>query len=103
MSSATGVTNIGESQKGYTLSGFVQDDWRARRNLNINMGLRYDYQQPPYERNCGTSNFNPAAINPLDKLPGVYQYACKDYGKTFLNPDYKDFGPRVRLCLGSVQ
>ena len=95
VSSATGVTNIGESQKGYTLSGFVQDDWRARRNLNINMGLRYDYQQPPYERNCGTSNFNPTAINPLDKLPGLYQYACKDYSKTFLNPDYKNFGPRV--------
>jgi hypothetical protein len=95
VSSATGVTNIGESQKGYTLSGFVQDDWRVRRNLNVNMGLRYDYQQPPYERNCGTSDFNPTAINPLDKLPGVYQYACKDYDKTFLNPDYKDFGPRI--------
>lgn len=94
VSSATGVTNVGESEKGYTLSGFVQDNWRVSRRLNVNIGIRYDYQQPPYERNCGSSNFIPGAINPLDKLPGEYQYACKDYGKTYLNPDYKDFGPR---------
>ena len=60
----------------------------------MNIGLRYDYQQPPYERNCGTSNFNPYVINPLDNLKGVYQYACKDYDKSYLNADYKDFGPR---------
>jgi len=94
VSTASGSTHIGESQKGYTLSGFVQDNWRVSRRLNVNIGLRYDYQQPPYERNCGSSNFIPNKINPDDKLPGVYQFACKDYDKTFLNADYKDFGPR---------
>src|SRR5262249_55216811 len=46
------------------------------------------------ERNCGSSNFNPYLINSQDKLAGLYQYACVDYGKTFLQPDYKNFGPR---------
>ena len=98
VSSASVSTHTGESQKGYTLSGFVQDDWRVTRKLNVNLGLRYDYQQPPYERNCGTSNFNPTAKNPLNNLTGAMQYACKNYDKTFLNADYKNFAPRFGVA-----
>ena len=98
VSSAAGGTYLGESQKGFTLSGFVQDDWKLTRHININIGMRYDYQQPSYERNCGTTNFNPTAINPLNKLKGVMQFACQDYGKTYLNPDYRDFGPRFGIA-----
>ncbi|HLJ18148.1 MAG TPA: carboxypeptidase regulatory-like domain-containing protein [Bryobacteraceae bacterium] len=94
-STATVGTYVGESEKGYSLSGFVQDDWRVSAKLNVNLGLRYDYQQPPYERNCGTSNFNPYVVDPNTGLPGRLQFACKDYGKTFLDSDYKNFGPRV--------
>jgi len=86
---------LGESEKGFSLSGFVQDDWRATRRLSLNLGLRYDYQQPPYEKNCGTSNFEPSTVNPLTGLLGSYGYACANYGKTFLDPDYKNFGPRI--------
>lgn len=98
VSSATVSTHLGESQKGYTLSGFVQDDWRVTKQLSLNLGLRYDYQQPPYERNCGTSNFNPNQTNPLVRLQGVMQYACQDYDKSFLNADYRDFAPRLGLA-----
>ncbi len=97
VSSASGVLNTGESEKGFTMSGFIQDDWRIRRNLSINIGLRYDFQQPPYERNCGTSNFNPSVIDPVGNLQGAMQYACKNYGSTFLNPEYTDFAPRFGI------
>ena len=30
---------------------FIQDDWRARGNLTINYGLRYEYVSPYYEAN----------------------------------------------------
>ncbi len=98
VASASVSTHTGESEKGYTLSGFIQDDWRVTKHLSVNLGLRYDFQQPPYERNCGTSNFNPTTVNTLVNLKGVMQYACKNYDKTYLNSDYKDFAPRFGLA-----
>jgi hypothetical protein len=95
VSSATFGTYLGESEQGYSLSGFIQDDWRVTKRLNLSFGLRYDYQEPPYERNCGTSNFNPHATNALNGLSGEMEYACHQYGSTFLNPDHADFGPRL--------
>src|SRR5260370_1214363 len=39
VSSATASTHIGESEKGYALAGYVQDEWRVSRRLAISMGL----------------------------------------------------------------
>jgi len=40
----------------YFASGFVQDDWRVRRNLTINVGLRMDYDGPFHEKYGRTEN-----------------------------------------------
>jgi hypothetical protein len=98
VTSATGGTYTGESEKGFTFSGFVQDDWRVSPRLNLNLGLRYDYQQPPYERNCGTSNFSPTAIDSVGNLIGAMEFACKGYGKTFLQSEFTDFAPRIGIA-----
>jgi hypothetical protein len=42
--------NSNGSWYSYFASGFVQDDWRVRRNLTINVGLRYDYDGPFHEK-----------------------------------------------------
>jgi hypothetical protein len=93
--SASVTTHLGESEVGKSYSGYVQDDWKASRRLTLNLGLRYDYQQLPYERRCGTSNFNPFAINPTNGLPGVTQYACLDYGRAAIREEKNNFGPRI--------
>jgi hypothetical protein len=94
VSSANVTTHLGESEKGYGLTGFVQDDWRIARRLSLSFGLRYDFQLPPYERNGGTTNFNPDATDPLG-LRGRLEFAGVDYGRSALKSDFSNFGPRV--------
>jgi hypothetical protein len=95
VTTASITLNVGESEKGYSMSYFIQDDWRVTHRLTFNLGIRYDYQQPPYERNGGTSNFNPYLIDPVSGLLGATQYARVNYDKSFLHSDYSNFGPRV--------
>ncbi len=40
----------------YYVSGFVQDDWRVRRNLTINLGVRFDRDGPYHEKYNRTVN-----------------------------------------------
>jgi len=93
--SSSVTTHIGESEKGYSLSGYVQDDWRALPRLTLNLGLRYDYQQPPYERNNGLTNFNPNAIDSKSGLLGRTEFAGQDFDRSPFSPDYTNFAPRV--------
>ena len=92
--SATVGTYLGNSQRGRTYSGFFQDDWRASRRLTLNLGLRYDYQDWPYESNNGVSNFNPFGIDPNYGLKGRMEYGGKDFTGSTINPYYRSFGPR---------
>lgn len=57
-------------------SAFVQDQWRIRKNLTINYGLRYDLQRLP----------NPVAPNP--DIPET----------TVINEAKSNFGPRVGVA-----
>lgn len=93
--SASVTTHLGESEVGKAYGFYVNDEWKIRHRLSLNIGLRYDYQQQPFERRCGTSTFNPFAINPTNNLKGVTQYACVDYGRAFSADDKNDFAPRV--------
>ncbi len=93
--SANATSHLPEDHTACSISGFVQDDWRVGRRLTINLGVRYDYQAPPEERDCATSNFNPFETNSQNGLLGRMEFACVDYGGTFLDPDTNDVAPRI--------
>lgn len=93
------TTHLGESQVGKSYGFYINDEWKIRRRLSLNLGLRYDLQQQPYERRCGTSSFNINATNPTNSLKGVTQYACVDYGRAFSANDNNDIAPRVGFSL----
>ncbi len=49
----------------HTGSAFAEDSWQITPKLNINLGLRYDYQQPFYTNDPNLSIFDPTSSTGL--------------------------------------
>jgi carboxypeptidase family protein/TonB-dependent receptor-like protein len=47
-----------------TWAGFIQDDWKFQPRLTLNLGMRYDYQNPLHELHDRLSMFDPTIANP---------------------------------------
>lgn len=83
-------------------AGFVQDSIKIMPTLTLNIGLRYEIDEPQKEATGDTSNISLTGQNPgAGNLPGVLVFAGKGAGRNgnvnerWANIWKKDIGPRI--------
>lgn len=69
---------------------FAQDSWRARKNLTLNFGLRYELYSPLLNHQNAIANFTPAG-------GGGFVQASDGgwYQRGLVHPDKNDWAPRI--------
>jgi hypothetical protein len=77
-------------QRQFFLYG--QDDYRISSKLTLNLGMRWEFATPRWERDNVLSNFNPATNSIMVAEPGDI------YKRTLVHPDYRDWAPRAGLA-----
>jgi hypothetical protein len=72
---------------------YVQDDWRWKPNLTLNLGLRYEFSTVPTEIHGKIANLR--NITDAQAVCGVVVTGCSSKGAFFSNPTLHNFEPRV--------
>jgi hypothetical protein len=73
---------------GWQVAGFVQDDWRVKPWLTLNLGLRYELQTPLTEATGRIANFIP-------ELGQAVLSGDPRYPESLVETDRDNWGPRV--------
>jgi len=74
---------------------FVQDDFKLRPNLTINLGLRYEATTGMSELHNAIGGFDPNLVNPVNGTLGSMWFGGQIDRTTLQKPVYNTFLPRV--------
>src|SRR5205807_1888416 len=74
----------------------VQDDWKVRRNLTLNLGLRYELQSPPTDPADRMSIFDPDTGR-------VVNVGMNGVPRAGIRTDYNNLAPRVGFAWTPAQ
>ncbi len=103
------TTSVQYGEDNYHFHGnywdlYVQDEWKLRGNLTLNLGVRYEYVSPLTEENNRIANLDlsPGVLNPALGTPAVALVLPGEAGpfsgslpNSLVRPDRNNFAPRV--------
>ncbi|MGA2118892.1 MAG: TonB-dependent receptor [Bryobacteraceae bacterium] len=71
---------------------YFQDDYHISSKLTLNVGIRWEFASPLYERDNNYSNFDPTTDTMVKATGGSL------YDRGLVHPDYSDWGPRIGMA-----
>ncbi len=94
--SVTGGAKMDNPQhlRSHSSNFFVQDTWRARPNLSVNFGVRYEYNSPAVDAQDRANVYDPAQ----GKLVPVGK---NGFPRAGYEPDRNNFAPQVGFAWGA--
>lgn len=85
------TASVGDSSQNLVsnfYAGFIQDNWRVHPNLTLNLGIRYEFGQTPFDTSSKTGWFDPTTQQVEYSRSGAVRNGIVD-------PDWNNFAPRV--------
>ncbi len=71
---------------------YLQDDWKVNPRLTLNLGVRYEYATPQWERDNRLTNFDPVSNTLIPAKNGSIADRAQ------INPDRNNWAPRIGLA-----
>nr|MDQ3013500.1 TonB-dependent receptor [Acidobacteriota bacterium] len=72
--------------------GYLQNDFKVSQKLTLNLGVRYEFATPQYERDNRLVNFDPDTKTLIQAKDGSLA------DRALVNPDRNNFAPRLGLA-----
>ena len=81
-------------------AAYVEDNWRARPNFTVNLGLRWEFDSPWYDTQNKIQAFNPGQQSTIfpDSPTGWLFPGDKGIPQTLAPTKYNNFAPRLGLA-----
>jgi hypothetical protein len=86
--SLLGVNDNRQALRTWAANGFVQDDWRLKPRLAINLGVRYEFNAPPYDADDRMRILNLSTLE-------LQQVGANGVPRSGLHGDRNDLAPRA--------
>ena len=88
------ISGLGERSdlRNYNVGLYLNNTWRARRNITVNLGMRWEYISVPTERN-GLALFPVGGLSELSNPNAVLDFAGSGTGRPFFKNDWNNFAP----------
>lgn len=93
------VSGLGERRdlRNYNVGLYFSDSWRARRNLTVNLGLRWEFISVPTEHD-GLALLPVGGLDNLFNPNAGLDFAGTGTGRKFFNNDWNNFAPSLSFA-----